>query len=83
LDVLNCANDNSQLTIQHALAALKPLMPLLDSLKPITEIAQIPLELPALGEIVDGATDGNITETIKKLRQAITAIDQVVQGLCP
>jgi hypothetical protein len=83
LDVLNCANDNSQLTIAHALASLRPLTPLLASLKPIGEIAQLPLEFPALDKIAEEADINDLSETISKLRQAITGLEQLVKGICP
>lgn len=80
LEVLNCARDNSKVTAAHVLAALKPLTPLLNTVKSLGEVAQIPLEFPDLDELADGAGE-DMSETISKLRETVTAMEKIIEGI--
>lgn len=79
LDVLKCAQDNSQLTAAHVLAALGPILPLIEAVKPLGEFAEIELDLPDLSTIHG---DDDITDTIEQLEAAAVALEQVVEGIC-
>ncbi len=75
---LQCAQDNSQVSLQHALAALEPIEPLFKLLDPLLSIAGVSLETPPLGDI---AALENVNEAIEQLEGVVTTLDEVVGAL--
>ncbi len=75
---LGCAQDNAELGMEHLMAALGPVQPLLDMVTSLGDFADLSLGLPNMTEL---SLDGDPTEVIQDVRQAVTTIEQTIEAL--
>lgn len=75
---LECADANADETMQHSLAALGPIGPLIDLVAPLLEIVGLELETPQMDEIM-GMED--VSEAIAEIEAMVLKIEDVVEML--
>lgn len=75
---LECAQDGASSTLEHTLAALGPLAPLIELVQPLLEIVGVSLETPPLDEIM-GLEDAS--DAIDQIEQVVEKVETVVQAL--
>ena len=73
---LACAQMNAELSMQHTMASLGPILPLLNMVKPLGQIAGIDLDFS-----LDFSADAKPTETISSLKETIATMESVLQAL--
>jgi hypothetical protein len=77
---LKCAMANAELAMQHTMASLGPIEPILSIVNMIAGIAGLSLELPALSVSADQDLQ-DLTETLTSMRNTITSLQQVIDSL--
>ena len=80
LDVMQCAQDNAQLTIEHVLAALKIIQPLLDMLSPLISFTGKEIKIPVLD--LAGA-DPDVGKMLEKMKAAAEALEAAAEAIGP
>ena len=75
---LDCANNNAQISLDQLMEQIAVIEPLIEIIKPIAEVAGVPLTLPSLADI-SGEKDlpkllENLNTTLEQLQQAIDAL---------
>lgn len=78
LSSLQCANNNAQTSMQQMLMALAPIAPLFKMIQPLIKISQLPIQLPAIGDLA-GASDvksavDQLDDMLIQMRQIVAAI---------
>ena len=78
LQSLQCASDNAATTMQQMMMALAPIQPLFKMLEPVIKMANLPIQLPSIGDIT-GAKD--VAEAVDKLDAMLTEMQQIVASI--
>jgi hypothetical protein len=82
LEILDCAQSNSQLTLEHLLAALGPLKSIFAAIEPVIgfvpDLADLSIELPSFEDI---SPDANLSEVTDKLKEAVDTLEKVVDAI--
>jgi len=75
---LQCASDNAETSMQQMLMALAPIAPLFKMIQPLIKISQLPIQLPAIGDLA-GASD--VKSAVDQLDQMLIQLKQVLQSI--
>ena len=82
LDSLTCAQKNAQLSMDHLMASIGPIQPLLNVVGSISGTVGLSLNLPSLAGNTPAGNDlQGIQNTVTQLDQVVTQLEQVIQNL--
>ncbi|RKF14889.1 hypothetical protein D6850_08435 [Roseovarius spongiae] len=76
--LLECAQENASNSARHAQAALGPVENLMPMVMSFLELAGVSFELPELGDPEDAEA---LAETIQKLEETVTVLEQIIENL--
>lgn len=76
--VLDCAKANATTAADHASQSLGPVTNILPLIQVFLELAQVKLEIPAIGSAADSAA---LQGTIDSLKDTVTTIESVIESL--
>lgn len=76
---LSCAADNAQRSMDHLMASIGPIGPLMDTLKMIGDIISVPLTLPDFSQLTAAGAD--VAQTISSLRATIDQLQQTLDAI--
>jgi hypothetical protein len=72
---LQCASDNAQTSMQQMLMALGPIEPLFKMVQPLIKISQLPIQLPAIGQLAD------VASAVDQLDTMLIQMHQIVASI--
>jgi hypothetical protein len=76
--LLECAQENAVNSARHAQASMGPVVNLMPLFTSFLELAGVSFELPELGDPEDA---GAVAETIQKLEDTVTVLEQIIETL--
>ncbi|MDJ0628975.1 MAG: hypothetical protein QNJ44_12005 [Rhodobacter sp.] len=76
--LLECAQENAVNSARHSQAAMGPVVNLMPLVTTFLEIAGVSFELPEIGDPEDAE---KVAETIEKLEDTITVLEQIIETL--
>jgi len=79
-EALTCAQNNADAAQANLLKSLEPLKPLMDVVGMVGGVAGVSLDLPDLSSM-SAPAGGDLTATISSIKQAVQALQDVVDGL--
>jgi len=74
---LSCARINAKLTMDHTMASLGPVAPLLDVVNIVAGIAGLSIEVPPMS----AEAGADPTELVSTLKETITSLEQAIEAL--
>jgi hypothetical protein len=78
LGSLSCAQDNAAVSLNQLIQATAVIQPLLSAVKPLIDLAKVPVVLPSLSDL-SGAKD--LTEALDHIHATLEQLKQVVETL--
>jgi hypothetical protein len=80
LAALECAQNNADVSMEHLMASMEPLQPLLDMISLLADIAQLPIELPDMSKItITAGVDP--TQALQPLQDVVDTLQAVIDSL--
>ncbi|ESA38302.1 hypothetical protein N836_33270 [Leptolyngbya sp. Heron Island J] len=73
---LSCAQANAELSLEHVMASLGPVQPLIEMITLVADIAGIPLELS-----LDVSASADSVEMISSLKETVSSIEATIEAL--